>query len=163
VRDHPGPAHGVREECRGDTTAGLVFGYSLLYITIMKRRKVSRGKGGDKKPPFGCRGHVWIDGEEGTFLGYGRVVLLERIRDLGSITRAARSMDMSYRHAWELVDSMNRQAPRPFIETAAGGRGGGGTTLTEEGEEAIRLFWKFYGDFQVFLEKEERTLQISHR
>jgi molybdate transport system regulatory protein len=129
----------------------------------MKRRKVSRGIGGKKKPPFGCRGRVWVDGEEGTFLGYGRIVLLERIREHGSIAKAARSMDMSYRHAWELVDSMNRQASRPFIETATGGRGGGGTRLTEEGEKAVRLFWKFYEDFQDFLDKEERILHISNR
>jgi molybdate transport system regulatory protein len=141
----------------------LVFGYTLLYITYMKSRKGTKAKGGAKEPPFRCRGRVWIDGREGTFLGYGRIVLLERIRDHGSITKAARSMEMSYRHAWELVDSMNRQASRPLIETATGGRGGGGARLTEEGEDAIRLFWKFYKDFQDFLDKEEGRLHISNR
>ena len=69
----------------------------------------------------GFHGRVWIDGSEGTFLGYGRIVLLERIRQYGSITQAAKSMEMSYRHAWELVDSMNRQARKPLVETASGG------------------------------------------
>jgi molybdate transport system regulatory protein len=111
-------------------------------------------------PSFTCKGRIWIDGAEGTFLGYGRIVLLERIREYGSITRAAKSMEMSYRHAWKLVDSMNRQAPRPLVEKATGGRGGGGTRLTEEGEQAISLFWKYYTDFQKFLARQANTVAI---
>lgn len=103
----------------------------------------------------GLRGRIWIDGPEGTFLGYGRIILLERIREDGSITAAARSMEMSYRHAWELVESMNRQAVSPLVVSAAGGKGGGGARLTKAGEEAISLFWKLYQDFQDFLRKEE--------
>jgi molybdate transport system regulatory protein len=107
-----------------------------------------------KKSPYSCRGRIWIDGPEGTFLGYGRVVLLERIRQYGSITKAAKSMDMSYRHAWQLVDSMNMQAPEPLVTTASGGKGGGGTGLTVAGEDAVSLFWRFYAGFQEFLVKQ---------
>ena len=109
----------------------------------------------------GLRGRIWIDGPEGTFLGYGRIVLLERVREFGSITQAAKSMDMSYRHAWELVDSMNRQAPGPLVEAATGGNGGGGARLTEDGEKAIKLFWKLHADFQNFLDEEEKVLSLS--
>ncbi|TAN38364.1 MAG: LysR family transcriptional regulator [Nitrospirae bacterium] len=117
------------------------------------------GHAGVKKATSpGLRGRIWIDGEEGTFLGYGRIILLERIREHGSITRAAKSMEMSYRHAWELVDSMNRQSARPFVELATGGKGGGGARLTTDGEKAVRFFWKFYGDFQGFLDKEKKVL-----
>ena len=112
----------------------------------------------EKVSLYNFRGHIWIDGKEGTFIGYGRVILLERIREYGSITKAAKSMDMSYRHAWELIDSMNRQAPSPFIETSTGGKGGGGTRLTEEGEQAIKMFWDFHKDFQVFLANEEKKI-----
>ena len=109
----------------------------------------------------GLRGRIWIDGPEGTFLGYGRIVLLERVREFGSITQAAKSMDMSYRHAWELVDSMNSQAPAPLVEAATGGKGGGGARLTEDGEKAIKLFWKLHADFQMFLAEEEKVLGLS--
>ena len=109
----------------------------------------------------GLRGRIWIDGPEGTFLGYGRIVLLERVREFGSITQAAKSMDMSYRHAWELVDSMNRQAPGPLVAAAAGGKGGGGARLTDDGEKAIILFWKLHADFHIFLTKEEKVLGLS--
>ncbi len=105
----------------------------------------------------GLRGRIWIDGKEGTFLGYGRAILLERIREHGSITKAAKSMEMSYRHAWQLVDSMNRQCSRPLVESATGGKGGGGARLTEAGEKALMLFWEFYADLQEFLTREEKV------
>ncbi len=108
-----------------------------------------------KTASTGLRGRIWIEGEEGTFLGYGRIVLLERIRRFGSITRAAKSMEISYRHAWELVDSMNSQAPEPLVEAAAGGRKGGGARLTEKGESAIVLFWELYADFQAYLKQKQ--------
>ncbi len=110
-------------------------------------------------PSPGFRGRIWIDGPEGTFIGYGRVVLLERIREHGSITKAAKSMEMAYRHAWDLVDSMNRQSKKPFVEVATGGKGGGGARVTQEGEKAIKLFWKFHEDFQKFLKQEEKKLK----
>lgn len=106
------------------------------------------------------RGKVWIEGEKGTFIGYGRVVLLQRIQEYGSISRAARSMKMSYRHAWELVDSMNRQGRTPLVETATGGKGGGGATITTEGENAIHAFWRVYNNFQRFLKKETANLDF---
>lgn len=108
---------------------------------------------------YQLRGRIWIEGPEGTFLGYGRVVLLERIGDHGSISAAARSMEMSYRHAWKLVDSMNRQSRKPVVVSTAGGRGGGGAELTDAGLRAIEAFWLAYGSFKEFLAS--RSGQIS--
>jgi len=123
-------------------------------------KKNKPAQAGQKLVP-GFRGRVWIDGIDGTFLGHGRVVLLERIREYGSITKAAKSMEMSYRHAWDLVDSMNKQAKRSFVELATGGKGGGGARVTEEGERAIQLFWKFSADFEVFLKQEQGKLNAE--
>lgn len=108
---------------------------------------------------YRLRGRVWIEGPEGTFLGYGRVVLLERILEHGSITAAARSMEMSYRHAWKLVESMNRQSRTPVVEKTTGGRGGGGAVVTEAGERAIACFWSAYKEFRAFLN--ERTGRLD--
>ena len=55
------------------------------------------------------------------YLSWGRVVLLERIRDLGSIAAAARSMDMAYSHAWTLVAEMNRLAGQELVARTFGG------------------------------------------
>ncbi len=134
--------------------------YSLWYITDVKQ-KIHPAK--PKEPTPGIHGRIWIDGAEGTFLGYGRIVLLERIRDHGSITRAAKSMSMSYRHAWELVDSMNRQSAKPLVELATGGRDGGGAHLTEEGQKAMAIFWELYADFQTYLKHQEKKTRLLLR
>ncbi|MCP4128341.1 MAG: LysR family transcriptional regulator [Gammaproteobacteria bacterium] len=109
-----------------------------------------------------CRlgGRIWIEGPEGTFLGYGRVVLLERIREHGSISAAARSMEMSYRHAWELVDSMNRQSRSPVVVKSTGGRGGGGAKVTDTGEQAIESFWSVHREFKEFLQTRGSKLKL---
>lgn len=98
-----------------------------------------------------AQGRVWIEGPDGTFLGHGRVVLLERIREHGSISAAARSMNMSYRQAWKLVASMNRQSNTPVVSMSTGGRGGGGAQVTEAGERAIAIFRSFRERFDEFL------------
>jgi molybdate transport system regulatory protein len=69
-------------------------------------------------------------------------------------------MDMSYRHAWDLVDAMNRQGRRPVVEKSTGGRGGGGAVVTESGERAIDCFWSAYRDFRTFLAERSRGLDL---
>lgn len=106
-----------------------------------------------KKSGLKWRGRLWLEGEEGTFLGYGRVVLLERIREYGSLAQAARSMEMSYKHAWDLLASMNRQAGCKLVETSRGGKSGGGAQLTPTGEKAITIFWQYHAQFQEVLQE----------
>ena len=109
---------------------------------------------------YSLRGRVWVESSEGTFLGFGRVELLERIKQCGSISEAAKSMNMSYRHAWDLVDSMNRQAKTPLVETATGGKGGGGAGLTDTGEKAVEAFRDFQRRFKAFLEREMKVFPL---
>jgi len=109
---------------------------------------------------YRLRGRIWIEGPEGTFLGYGRVTLLERIHEHGSMSAAARSMEMSYRHAWKLVDSMNRQSRTPVVTKTTGGRGGGGAIVTEAGLQSIQCFWSAYKDYKKFLDERSSTLNI---
>jgi molybdate transport system regulatory protein len=73
-------------------------------------------------------------------VGPGKVQLLEAVRQLGSISAAARSMGMAYRHAWELIDDMNQCFRSPVVTGTSGGRAGGGATLTPFGEEVVRRF-----------------------
>ena len=123
--------------------------------TIKKKRTGPRES---HENDYLLNGRVWISKGEETFLGYGRVVLLERIRDYGSITKAAKSMGMSYRNAWELVASMNKLAEKPLVNRFSGGKGGGGTFLTKYGENAISLFWKLRSELISFLKNKEKEL-----
>lgn len=79
-------------------------------------------------------------GKDGHKLGRGKVQLLEAIQRHGSISAAAREMGMAYRHAWELVDDLNQCFREPVVETATGGRAGGGAVVTPLGEELIQRF-----------------------
>lgn len=73
-------------------------------------------------------------------IGPGKADLLEEIRALGSISKAARELGMSYKRAWNLADTMNRCFKEPLIDTATGGGGGGGARLTAFGEKVLAHF-----------------------
>jgi molybdate transport system regulatory protein len=78
-------------------------------------------------------------GEEHS-LGPGKAQLLEAVAAHGSISAAARSMGMAYRHAWVLIDDLNRCFGVPAVETRTGGSGRGGARLTPFGAELVRRF-----------------------
>jgi molybdate transport system regulatory protein len=73
-------------------------------------------------------------------VGPGKIELLEAIAKTGSITAAAKSLSMSYRRAWLLVDTMNRCFKSRVVETEAGGKRGGGTRLTALGAQLVRSY-----------------------
>lgn len=77
---------------------------------------------------------------EATALGPGKASLLEALESEGSISAAARSLGMSYRRAWLLIDTMNASFRAPLVATTAGGRGGGGAGLTALGREALARY-----------------------
>ncbi len=70
-------------------------------------------------------------------LGPGKADLLAAIEKTGSISAAGKSMHMSYRRAWILVDVMNRCFKQPLVHTAKGGKDGGGATLTPLGKQVL--------------------------
>jgi molybdate transport system regulatory protein len=73
-------------------------------------------------------------------LGPGKAELLEAIGRSGSISAAARAMGMSYRRAWQLVETMNRSFRAPLVAAAPGGRGGGGARVTEAGRDVLARY-----------------------
>jgi molybdate transport system regulatory protein len=73
-------------------------------------------------------------------VGPGKIALLEALDETGSITAAAKSLDMSYRRAWLLIDELNRTLKEPAVATAAGGAKGGGSALTETGRALVGLY-----------------------
>jgi molybdate transport system substrate-binding protein len=91
---------------------------------------------------------VWLERMGEPMLGPGRLELLEWIDRCHSISAAARQMGISYRHAWVLVQDVNRTAGEPFVEAATGGRSGGGAHLTPRGRLAVRLFRDLHDQLQ---------------
>jgi molybdenum ABC transporter molybdate-binding protein len=83
---------------------------------------------------------VWVERSGQAVLGEGRADLLAAIGEHHSITKAAKSMRMSYRRAWNLVQEVNAAAGEPLVEAAVGGTKGGGAKLTERGRLAVDLY-----------------------
>lgn len=73
-------------------------------------------------------------------LGPGKAELLARIERLGSISAAAREMGMSYKRAWTLVEEMNIAFADPVIDSARGGAGGGGASVTSTGRQVLHHY-----------------------
>lgn len=73
-------------------------------------------------------------------MGPGKADLLDAIAREGSISHAARTMGMSYRRAWLLVETMNQAFRGPLVDAARGGPGGGGAHLTPLGREALKRY-----------------------
>jgi len=73
-------------------------------------------------------------------LGPGKILLLQNIDELGSISAAGRAMNMSYRQAWELVDQLNKAFAEPVAVSQTGGKSGGGAVLTPFGHELVKRY-----------------------
>ncbi len=87
---------------------------------------------------FRLRMHIHVD--PGHSLGPGKIGLLEAIDAEGSISAAARAMEMAYRHAWDLVDDLNRCFRGGVIVAGTGGADSGGARLTPFGRDLVERF-----------------------
>ena len=126
----------------------------------MKGKKPNHGRGtalaeGPEFQGTQIKGRLWIERQGEIFLSWGRVVLLEHIRETGSIAAAARNLKMAYSHAWSLVAKMNHLAGEDLVARTFGGRNGGKAWLTPAGEAAIAQFWDLAGRFREWLKDQE--------
>jgi molybdate transport system regulatory protein len=96
-------------------------------------------------------------------IGPGKVALLERIDRSGSISQAARDLGMSYRRAWQLVESLNGSFRAPLTTASTGGRRGGGATLTALGHEVVRTYRACETDLQDRVARHFRPLARQTR
>jgi molybdate transport system regulatory protein len=83
---------------------------------------------------------IRIDFAENVHVGPGKIALLEAIRSTGSISDAARSLGMSYRRAWMLINSLKQGFSEAVTISATGGAGGGGARVTSFGASLVRQY-----------------------
>ncbi|HMH33308.1 MAG TPA: hypothetical protein VK543_09780 [Puia sp.] len=112
-----------------------------------------------KRGAIQVNGSLWIEGNGTHFFGPGPAELLEGIEDTGSINQAARKMNMSYKKAWEIVNRLNDKTVNPVVITAAGGKKGGGSTISEDAKQMIAYHRLLRERFRKFLEQE--TLRLK--
>ena len=108
--------------------------------------------------PLEIEGSFWVHKDDHKFLGGDRINLLEKIDELGSITRAAQAVGICYKTAWDTINMMNNLAEKPLVHPLTGGKGGGGTSLTAEGKKVITQFKTIQEEHRKFLDNLEERL-----
>ncbi len=101
----------------------------------------------------------WLTTGE-TYLGIGRITLLEKIAAKGSISAAAKDMKMSYKKAWKLIDEINQMYQEPLVIKEQGGKLGGRTIITNKGQEAINNFRQLEKKLIKFLKIETNNINL---
>jgi len=107
-----------------------------------------------KNHRFSVNGSLWLECNGKKYFGPGPMELLERIEKIGSINKAAKQMEMSYKKAWEIIDRLNRNAGHPLVNTRIGGEKGGGSVISSDAKKLIAYHKMLRKKFIHFLEKE---------
>lgn len=89
---------------------------------------------------YKIRSRIWIESNNKIFLGEGRVMLLKSLNETQSLSKSAKKLGISYKKAWNLIDSVNNNSVKPLVQKNTGGSGGGGTFLTPYGIKMIANF-----------------------
>jgi molybdate transport system regulatory protein len=89
-------------------------------------------------PPPGPRLRVVLD--PGIAIGPGKADLLEAVEATGSISAAGRSLGMSYKRAWSLIETLNGYFGQTLVQTSKGGKSHGGAELTPTGKRVLTLY-----------------------
>lgn len=137
---------------------------SIDQITVINKAALAlAGGSGDgavmpsKIKKAGIRLRVFLDPD--IAIGPGKAEILEGIRETGSIAAAGRRMNMSYKRAWLLVDTMNACFRQPLVETSRGGRSQGGARLTETGEQVLAYYRRMEAKAAGAVEDEMREMR----
>lgn len=109
---------------------------------------------------YSIKSRLWIENDEGIFLGEGRVRLLKAIISKGSLSKAAASMNMSYKKAWTLLSAINARASEPVSINSVGGKGGGGVEITPYGKKIVAEFDRINQECWKFLDQQLKTLEL---
>jgi molybdate transport system regulatory protein len=109
---------------------------------------------------FQIKSRFWVDSPKGTYLGEGRIRLLQQIQVTGSISAAAKALGISYNKAWKMVDVMNAASEQPVVQRLTGGKKGGGTVVTPHGVKAIEKFNAFKKQCNAYIDETFKSFEF---
>jgi molybdate transport repressor ModE-like protein len=94
----------------------------------------------------------WLETEDCYAFGQGSFKLLKGIEEKGTLKAVATDLNMSYRHAWGIIQEIEEKIGKPIIVTHRGGKiGGGGTELTQTGKDLLQAYRRIESDLdQIF-------------
>lgn len=99
------------------------------------------------------RSKAWIEKGGKLAFGAGKCLILKEIARTGSINKAAKNLDMSYRHAWSYISSAEKRLGEPLLVKVKGGEKGGGAILTDYAKNLLEKFGRLEDDVRVFTNK----------
>lgn len=100
------------------------------------------------------RAKLWLEKNGQIVLSDYRVRLLMLIDETGSLSDAAARMQLSYRRAWGKLREIEQNLGMKLVESAAGGAGGGGSRLTDDGQRLVRLYREYGTAVEAAMTKE---------
>ncbi|MBL3657669.1 winged helix-turn-helix domain-containing protein [Fulvivirga sediminis] len=106
------------------------------------------------------RFRCWINVDEEKFFGPGPLQLLQLIEELGSLSKAAKTMGMSYKKAWDIVNTLNSKASEPIVLSQKGGAKGGGAEITEKGRQIMKSYSELNKKIETLLSEEKHILDL---
>ena len=84
---------------------------------------------------------VWLEYKGEPLLGKGGAEILETIKQVESISKAAKNAGMSYRYVWNYLAKLEKRLGEPVVKTFKGGsKGGGGAIITELGKNLLNEY-----------------------
>lgn len=106
------------------------------------------------------RFRCWVDLDGEKIFGPGPAQLLELIESEGSLAKAAKQMNMSYKKAWDIIDDLNARGRKPFVVSRKGGEKGGGAELTETGRSVMLRYRNLTAKLNAVIEKDTELLKL---
>ncbi|MFH1245925.1 MAG: winged helix-turn-helix domain-containing protein [Candidatus Omnitrophota bacterium] len=101
---------------------------------------------------------VWLEKKGELIFGVGKTALLKSIAETGSINKAAKRMNMSYRRAWSYVVSIEKRIGQPLLIRIKGGKDGGGTILTDFAKDLLKKFERMEEEAEAFVNKRYKAI-----
>jgi len=101
---------------------------------------------------------LWLEEGNNRLFGDGPADILRLVDKYVSLRKAAAKINMSYSQAWQLIDKLEHKLDFKLLEKKAGGRSGGGSTLTFKGRLLMKTFLKFRSEARRQMSK----LEVKH-
>lgn len=104
---------------------------------------------------------VWLEKNGKLIFGSGKSLILKAILETGSINKAAKRMNMSYRHAWGYVVSAEKRIEKPLLIKIKGGKNGGGAILTDYAKDLLRKYEKLEQKVNAYTDKWYKNIFLA--
>jgi molybdate transport system regulatory protein len=105
-------------------------------------------------------GHIAIKSKNSTLLGSEKMELIEKIKQLGSLQKAAQEMNIAYRQAWKKIQELNKFSSKPLVILSRGGINGGYAEVTKHGDTVLLNYKDLKVAFDKFLKDQTKKLEI---